>query len=64
MAQQQEMDEFFRQISDPLRIAVQRELYTKIIQDKNSTIIETLSIIQEKSSAENISRQRSLSLSV
>lgn len=45
MAQQDELTAFLAQISNPLRIAVQRELFTKLLLRRNKTIKETMSEI-------------------
>lgn len=42
MGQQDELTQFFAQISNPLRIAVQRELFTNILREKNQTIADTI----------------------
>lgn len=35
MAQQDELNDFFDQISEPLRIAVQREIFIGILRERN-----------------------------
>lgn len=56
------MTDFFAQISDSLQITVQRELFKKILQNQNDTIMETLNLVVEKKSMHNLTRQKSLSL--
>ena len=41
------MTDFFAQISDSLQITVQRELFKKILQNQNDTIMETLNLVVE-----------------
>ena len=54
MAQQDELNEFFYQISEPLRIAVQKEIFSTILREQNQTIAETIrEIISETNAAEN-----------
>ena len=54
MAQQDELNEFFYQISEPLRIAVQKEIFSAILREQNQTIAETIrEIISETNAAEN-----------
>lgn len=50
------MTDFFAQISDSLQITVQRELFKKILQNQNDTIMETLNLVVEKKSMHNLSR--------
>ena len=45
MGLQDELDSFFKLISDPLRIAVQRELFTNVLREKNQTIADTIQAI-------------------
>ena len=53
MAQQDELTAFFQQISMPLRIAVQQELFTKLLLRKNKTIKDTMDeIVSESSQAD------------
>ena len=55
MAQQQELDDFVRTISSPLRIAVQRELFTSVLQQKNGTIRDVQNLIaRESDNHENV----------
>ena len=61
MVEQDELDEFFDQISEPLRIAVQREIFTGILRERNQTIAETIrEIISDGNVAENRNRHKSL----
>ena len=58
MGQQDELQNFFRLISDPMRIAVQRELFTNVLREKNETISETLKAIeQDKKGEEKLTEQ-------
>lgn len=60
MAQQEELMGFFYQISQPLRIAVQREIFTSILREKNISIAHTIrEIVSEKNLEENMTRQKS-----
>jgi len=60
MAQQEELEAFFKQISDPLRIAVYRELFTKTLLKKNTTIKETMNeIASDNNQADNLEQQNS-----
>ena len=60
MAQQEELMGFFYQISQPLRIAVQREIFTSILREKNISIAHTIrEIVSEKNMEENLTRQKS-----
>ena len=45
MGQQDELTGFFKLISDPMRIAVQRELFTTVLREKNQTISDTIYLI-------------------
>ena len=55
MAQQEELMGFFYQISQPLRIAVQREIFTSILREKNMSIAHTIKeIVSEKNMEENM----------
>lgn len=63
MAQQDELDNFFDQLSAPLRIAVQKEIFSAILREQNQTIAETIrEIISETNAAENQSRHNALGL--
>ena len=63
MAQQDELNDFFDQISEPLRIAVQKEIFSAILREQNQTIAETIrEIISETNAAENQSRHNALGL--
>ena len=56
MAQQTELEGFFQQISNPLRIAVQKEIFTSVIQN-NRTIKLTISeIASDHNMSENLER--------
>ena len=53
MGQQDELQNFFRLISDPMRIAVQRELFTSVLREKNETISETIKAIESENTGED-----------
>ena len=53
MGQQDELQNFFRLISDPMRIAVQRELFTSVLREKNETISETIKAIESENMGED-----------
>jgi len=53
MGQQEELTKFFDQISNPLRIAVQRELFVTVLRDKNTMIKETMRVISEEAGNAN-----------
>ena len=60
-AMQEELTAFFSQISQPLRISVQRELFTKLLEQRNATIKETMrEIASENNVSENMQRQKSM----
>ena len=60
---QEELTSFFSQISQPLRIAVQRELFTKLLEQRNDTIKQTIhEIAAEHNVGENMQRQKSMGL--
>ena len=42
MAEQDELENFFQDISAPLRIVVYKELFTKILLSKNTTIKDVM----------------------
>lgn len=64
MGQQDELTQFFGQISNPLRIAVQRELFTNILREKNQTIADTMkAICSDQNQSDNMNRQNTMGLS-
>ena len=42
MAEQDELHAFFDQISEPLRIAIQKEIFSALLREQNETIAETI----------------------
>jgi len=55
MAEQEELENFFQEISAPLRIIVYKELFTKILISKNMTIKDTMNdIVKEYDRSETV----------
>lgn len=62
MAQQEELNNFLEQISEPLKVAVYKEIFTGVLRERNQTIADTIREIVSDGNTENTNRHAALGL--